>query len=107
VSVWEIDTEFPQGHLRPMTPEEEAQHNADRASGAAAASVAATQLTNEQTIISQLAGRMAQIRTARTGLANGTIFAALSANEKAVIDGLLQDDLYLGRMVLQMFDSTG
>lgn len=66
----------------------------------------ATEAANEQTIRASIVTRLAKIRTARTALSNGNIFASLSVNEKAVIDGLLEDDLYLGRIVLSLFDGT-
>lgn len=49
---------------------------------------------------------MTQLRQARTALAGGAIFASLSANEKAVIDGLLADDIYISRLVLNLYDGT-
>jgi hypothetical protein len=90
-----------------LTPAEQAQYDADQISGAAQATAQATVQGNADTIRTGIGNRMAGIRTARTALANGTIFASLSTNEKAVIDGLLQDDLYLGRIVLNLYDGTG
>lgn len=103
---WVIDKDHPEGHLVPMTPAEEAQAQADSAAGLAAANAASVLNGNHATILTAVNTRMAKLRTARTALAAGNIFASLSVNEKAVIDGLLEDDLYLGRLVLHLFDGT-
>jgi hypothetical protein len=103
---WVIDADYPQGHLVPLSDVELAQYQADQTAGLAAAQQQATYATNAAMISTAVMNRLAQIRTARTALANGQIFAALSANEKAVIDGLLVDDIYLGRIVLELFDGT-
>lgn len=52
-SVWEVTPEYPQGHLRPMTVEEQAQHDADQTAGAARASAAAADAANYQTAASR------------------------------------------------------
>jgi len=89
-----------------LTPQEQADYDAQQISGAAQAAANAVIQGNAATLRTNIAARMAGIRTARTALGNGTIFAGLSVNEKAVIDGLLQDDLYLGRLALSLFDAT-
>jgi hypothetical protein len=86
----------------PMTDAEYAQMQTDNA----AAVVNAGMEANAATLRGSLNARLALIRTARAAIAGGSIFATLTANEKAVIDGLLQDDLYLGRLVLDLFDAV-
>lgn len=103
---WVVDTAHPSGWLVQMTPAEQAILDAEQAADAAASTAQAAAAANEQTIAASLQTRLAQIRTARTAIANGTIFAGLSANEKAVIDGLLADDIYLARLSLELFDGT-
>lgn len=90
----------------PLTPEEVAARDQEAADNVTAKAAAAVLDGNCDTIEAAINTRLAKIRTARTALAAGNIFAALSVNEKAVIDGLLEDDLYLGRMVLELFDGT-
>jgi hypothetical protein len=87
-----------------MTPAEQAQYDADEAAWAADTAAQLILLNNASAIRTAINTRLAQIRTARTALAGGSIFAALSANEKAVIDGLLADNLYLGRLTLNLYD---
>lgn len=89
-----------------MTPAEQADFDALQQSAAAAQATTNVHLANETTVQAALTSRFALIRTARTAIANGNLFASLSANEKAVIDGLLLDDLYLGRLALELYDST-
>lgn len=89
-----------------MTPAEVAQYQADQTVAAAAAATQTTQATNLSTIQQTLTNRLAQIRTARAAIAAGTLFASLTVNEKAVIDGLLADDIYIARLVLEQFDAT-
>lgn len=103
---WVVDQDHPQGHLVPMTPAEQAQFDADQAAAATASASAATVASNRGSIAQAAQTRLAQIRTARTALTNGTIFAAFSASEKAVIDGLLQDDLLLIRLGINLYDGT-
>lgn len=80
--------------LQPAAPPTPAQQAAQTATANAAA------------ITQAITARLAQVRTARAALANGTIFAGLSAAEKAVLDGLLQNDIYLGRIALGLFEAT-
>jgi hypothetical protein len=89
-----------------MTPAEQAQFDADQQAAATAQTAANVLMANAATITTTLQTRLPQIRTARTMISNGTIFAGLSANEKAVLDGLLADDIYLSRLVLELFDAT-
>lgn len=89
-----------------MTPAEVAQHDADVAASQAAAAESGILNGNHATILATINTRLAEIRTARTAIANGTIFTGLNANEKAVIDGLLEDDVYLARLALGLFDGT-
>lgn len=103
---WIVSSEFPAGHLVLMTAEEEAQLAADGAAWAAAAAAAAITSGNATTIRDAINARMEKLRQARTALAAGSIFAALSMNEKAVIDGLLEDNLYLARIVPNLYDGT-
>lgn len=103
---WVVDQEHPSGHAVPLTPVEEAALDADQTALAAAATVQAGRLANQQSVRASITARMAQIRTARTALTNGNIFSALSVNEKAVIDGLLEDDLYLARLTLDLYEGT-
>lgn len=103
---WVVDAQHPQGHLVPMTAEEEAQHDADQAAGTAQATAAQQAAQTAATIADNLNTRMVKIRQARTALANGNLFAAMSANEKATIDGLLEDDLYLARLALHLYDAV-
>jgi hypothetical protein len=105
-SRWVVDPDHPQGYLVSMTPAEQAQYDADQAANATSATAAAQWLANEATITTAITTRLAQIRTARTAISNGTLFASLTANEKAVIDGLLADDIYLARLTLDLFDAT-
>lgn len=103
---WVVDQENPQGRAVPLTPAEEAQFDADQIAGATAASAADTRNANVSTIQTSISGRLTKIRQARNALAAGNIFAALSVNEKAVIDGLLEDNLYLARLTLNLYDGT-
>lgn len=103
---WVVDADHPAGYLVPMTAAEETQLATDQAASAAATAATETQIANVATIRTSLQARMTKIRQARTALGNGNIFAAFTANEKAVIDGLLEDDIYLARLTLQLFDAT-
>lgn len=103
---WVVDPAHPQGHAVPLTAEEEALYDADQASGAVSAAAAAAANANAATLRAAVTGRMTQLRNARTAIAAGNLFAGLSTNEKAVIDGLLEDDLYLARLVLGLYDGT-
>lgn len=103
---WELSLEFPQGHLVQFTPEEEAQADADQAAWAVFAADVAAKNANASTVRASLNTRLAKLRTARTALGNGTIFGSFSVNEKAVIDGLLEDNLYLARLTLDLYDGT-
>lgn len=105
-SKWVVDADHPEGHLVPMTAEEEAQLAADLAASAAADEEQAERDENADTIRAGIQSRMVQIRQARTAIGNGNLFAGLSANERAVIDGLLQNDLYMGRILLNQFEAT-
>lgn len=103
---WEISPDFPSGHLVPLTTAEQTQLDTDRTAAATAAATTATTTANQQTLQQAVQNRLAGIRTARQAIAAGTIFAGLTANEKAVIDGLLQDDLRLIRLVTNLYDAT-
>lgn len=103
---WVVDPAHPQGYLVPMTAAEQAQFDADQAAAAQVAADAAAKAANAATIRDTLNTRIAKLRTARTALSNGTIFASLSVNEKAVMDGLLEDNLYLARLTLNLYDGT-
>ena len=103
---WVVDADHPGGHLVAMTAAEEAQAAADAAAGQAAAAAAVIVDANAATIVSAIGSRLPKLRAARTALAGGTVFASLSVNEKAVIDGLLEDDLYLARLMLRLLDGT-
>lgn len=101
-----LSPEFPRGQLVQFTAAEEAQADADQAAFAVVVADTAAKDANASTVRGTLNTRMAKIRTARTALGNGTIFATLSVNEKAVLDGLLEDDLYLARLTLDLYDGT-
>lgn len=103
---WVIDPNTGQGKAVPMTAAEQAEF--DALQSAAATQTAAQQQAAQtaQTITDNLNGRMVKIRQARTALANGNLFAAMSANEKAALDGLLEDDLYLIRLALHQYDAV-
>jgi hypothetical protein len=103
---WTVDADHPGGYLVPLTSAEQTQLDTDQQTFQAIAAQQATFAASLATIQQNIASRLAQIRTARAALADGTIFASLSANEKAVIDGLLVDDIYLGRIALELFDGT-
>ena len=103
---WVVDADYPDGHLVPLTPEEEAQLDADQAAGVLQAKADSIQYANAAAVRDLLAARMTKLRQARTALGNGNIFAALGVNEKAVIDGLLEDNLYLARLTLNLYDGT-
>jgi hypothetical protein len=103
---WVVDDDHPQGHLVQMTAAEETQLAADRAAWAAAATDESAKAANAEGVRNALQSRMAKLRQARNALASGAIFAGLSANEKAVMDGLLEDNLYLARLTLNLYDGT-
>lgn len=89
-----------------LTPEEQAAYDAQQIAGASQSAAEKSLAQNAVEIRANILTRMDSVRTARTALANGNIFSSMSANEKLVIDGLLQDDLYLGRLILGLFDAT-
>lgn len=103
---WVMDEDYPNGHLVPMTLAEEAQHEASQAEGAAILEFEASRRVNQTAIRAAVASRIAILQSARVALSSGTIFAALSAGERTVIDLLLQGDLQLGRLALELFDAT-
>lgn len=94
------------GALVTLSTDEEAQRLIDLSTGGTMSAQQSIWVSNYGTIVAGIAARLANIRTARQALAGGTIFSGLSTNEKAVIDGLLQDDLYFGRMLIEAFDAT-
>lgn len=104
--VWEVSPEFPSGRARPMTDAELAQYQTDQAAGTAQATAAQQTAQTAAAIADNLNARMVKIRQARTALASGNVFAAMTANEKAIIDGLLEDDLYLARLALHLYDAV-
>ena len=89
-----------------LTPQEQAEYDERQISGAAESAAQEVVKVNSETIHAAVETRMAQIRTARTALVNGTIFGAFTPQEKAVIDGLLQNDLHFSRIVLTRYDGT-
>lgn len=103
---WVVEPDYPGGHLVPMTTTEEAQWAADQAAGTAANNAYEAAHANALAMGSALAGRMTSLRQARVALAGGSIFAALSVNERKVIDMLLQDDLQFARLILEQFEAT-
>lgn len=80
---WVVNDEYPEGHLVPMTDDEQAQLERDQALGAA---LAAAQADAEAVD----AARVGQLQKAREDLANGWIFGGLSPVERGVIDMLLE-----------------
>ena len=104
---WVIDDEHPGGYLVELTAEEEAAFAAEREAAATASAAFAERVANAAAISTAIRDRMSGIRQARTAIGNGNLFAGLSVNEKAVIDGLLEDDLYLARIALREYDGVG
>lgn len=80
---WVVDQDYPEGHLVEMTTEEQAQLERDRALHAATSAA-------QGMLEDAAAARVADLRKARTELADGVIFASLSTSEKRVIDTLLE-----------------
>lgn len=78
---WVINDDYPNGHLVPMTPAEEAQRNADQAVGAAAVEAAMQEAAS-------LASRMDVLEQAQTDLASGAIFGWASTAERRALDAL-------------------
>lgn len=103
---WVVDADHPEGHAVEMTEAEEEQLEADQAAAAKAEAAEAACEQNAATIRQAIETQMGRIRTARTAISNGNLFQSLTANERNVIDGLLQDDLYVGRLLLNQLDAT-
>lgn len=77
-----LDEDYPEGHLVPMTDDEEEQLERDQG---AARSAADAQAAAEDAA----AARLADLRKARLELATGRIFASFTASERSVLDALL------------------
>lgn len=80
---WVVDEDYPEGHLVPMTPEENAQLERDRVVAVAAVAAQAKIDESHEAVMSSL-------RKARTDLATGRIFGSLSAAEKNALGALLK-----------------
>lgn len=81
---WEVNEDYPEGHLVTMTDEEEEQLERDQSAGAAMADAQAT-------LEAAAAARAADLRQARLELATGAIFSSFSTNERSVLDMLLAE----------------
>lgn len=81
---WVLDEDYPEGHLVPMSPEEEAQLERDQAVGVAIVAERAKAEDAE-------ASRLADLRRARIELAQGRIFSSFSDSERTVLDLLLAE----------------
>lgn len=81
---WVVNDEYPEGHVVPMTAEEEAQLERDQA---VMTSLVAAQARAE----SEESARIADLRKARIELATGVIFSSFTPSERTVLDLLLAD----------------
>lgn len=81
---WVLDEDYPDGHLVPMTDDEEAQLERDQAIGAALAAEIAKVEDAE-------ASRISDLRRARLELATGRIFSSFTDSERSVLDLLLAE----------------
>src|SRR5262245_24227905 len=73
---WIVDADFPQGHLVPMTPEEEMQLAADQAAAAAAVQVTAARRANADKMRLDLHDRLQEMRDLAGRVEDGTATAA-------------------------------
>lgn len=79
---WVVDQDYPDGHLVPMTEDEEAQLERDRDAGISLAKAALAEAFAEEE-------RTRALLDARAEIASGSLFASLSPDERRVIDLLL------------------
>lgn len=102
IMVWEVTAEFPQGHLRPMTNAELAQHEADQQAGAAATQQQATSDANAGTIRQRATDAIANLESAYTNW--GTLTAA---QKDAALRLNVRVTVGLVRLYLRLLDTPG
>lgn len=98
---WIVDQDHPDGHLVPMTAEEQAQYTADQAEGAKAAQAAAAVEQNAATMTDRTATAIAGLEDAAASW--GTL---TNAQKDAAMKLTVQVSARLARLVLHRLDAA-
>jgi hypothetical protein len=105
---WEVSPEFPEGHLVPLTPEEEAQAEADRVAGTVVGAAEEATKANQRTLDQRLSEQLPILKAAIDAMTASppTLFAGLNNQERVFLRRVARNQADIIRLVLRLLDST-